>query len=228
MPSPRCRRRFPGLGTHGRLLALAAGPQRRHDRVPRPEPAEVPRRGAAAARAGRRDIHVQRRRSRSSTPTSIATRSLKQGVAADRRLPDDAGVSRRPVRQPVQPVRPAVAGLPAGRRRRTHGAAASIVAVLRAQQRRRHGSAVDAADDGPTFGPQYTNRFNVYRAAQVTGGRGAGYSSGQALDAARRRVARRRSRREFGYDCVGPVLPGDEGRRARPVRSSRCRSSSSS
>jgi len=34
-----------------------------------------------------------------------------------------------------------------------------------------------------TFGPQYTNRFNVYRAAQVTGAASPGYSSGQALDA---------------------------------------------
>ena len=33
------------------------------------------------------------------------------------------------------------------------------------------------------FGPQYTNRFNVYRAAQVTGTSAPGYSSGQALDA---------------------------------------------
>ena len=33
------------------------------------------------------------------------------------------------------------------------------------------------------FGPQYTNRFNVYRAAQVTGAAAPGYSSGQALDA---------------------------------------------
>src|SRR4051794_11482583 len=34
-----------------------------------------------------------------------------------------------------------------------------------------------------TFGPQYTNRFNVYRSAQVTGAAAPGYSSGQALDA---------------------------------------------
>jgi hydrophobic/amphiphilic exporter-1 (mainly G- bacteria), HAE1 family len=33
------------------------------------------------------------------------------------------------------------------------------------------------------FGPQYTNRFNVFRAAQVTGAAAEGYSSGQALDA---------------------------------------------
>ncbi len=35
----------------------------------------------------------------------------------------------------------------------------------------------------PIVGPQYTNRFNVYRAVQITGGPAAGYSSGQALDA---------------------------------------------
>ncbi len=33
-----------------------------------------------------------------------------------------------------------------------------------------------------TFGPQYTNRFNVFRAAQITGAAAPGYSSGQALD----------------------------------------------
>ena len=32
-------------------------------------------------------------------------------------------------------------------------------------------------------GPEYTNRFNVYRAAQITGTAAPGYSSGQALDA---------------------------------------------
>jgi multidrug efflux pump len=36
---------------------------------------------------------------------------------------------------------------------------------------------------GQAFGPQYTNRFNVYRAAQITGAAAPGYSSGQALDA---------------------------------------------
>ena len=35
----------------------------------------------------------------------------------------------------------------------------------------------------PAFGPQYTNRFNVYRAVQLTGAAAPGYSSGQALDA---------------------------------------------
>jgi HAE1 family hydrophobic/amphiphilic exporter-1 len=48
-------------------------------------------------------------------------------------------------------------------------------------------------------GPQYTNRFNVYRAAQVTGAAAPGYSSGQALDALEQ-VAKETLPREMSYD----------------------------
>ncbi|MEO8276340.1 MAG: multidrug efflux RND transporter permease subunit [Thermoanaerobaculia bacterium] len=51
----------------------------------------------------------------------------------------------------------------------------------------------------PTFGPQFTNRFNVYRAAQISGGAAPGYSSGQAM-AALEEVARQTLPREIGYD----------------------------
>jgi HAE1 family hydrophobic/amphiphilic exporter-1 len=51
----------------------------------------------------------------------------------------------------------------------------------------------------PTFGPQFTNRFNVFRAAQVTGAAAPGYSSGQAMDAIEE-VARQSLPREMGYD----------------------------
>jgi HAE1 family hydrophobic/amphiphilic exporter-1 len=50
-----------------------------------------------------------------------------------------------------------------------------------------------------TFGPQFTNRFNVYRAAQVNGNAAPGYSSGQAM-AALEEVARTTLPREMGYD----------------------------
>jgi hydrophobic/amphiphilic exporter-1 (mainly G- bacteria), HAE1 family len=50
-----------------------------------------------------------------------------------------------------------------------------------------------------TFGPQFTNRFNVYRAAQVTGSAAPGYSSGQAMTALEE-VARQTLPREIGYD----------------------------
>jgi HAE1 family hydrophobic/amphiphilic exporter-1 len=50
-----------------------------------------------------------------------------------------------------------------------------------------------------TFGPQFTTRFNVYRAVQVNGSAAPGYSSGQAL-AALEDVARQTLPREISYD----------------------------
>jgi HAE1 family hydrophobic/amphiphilic exporter-1 len=49
------------------------------------------------------------------------------------------------------------------------------------------------------FGPEYTTRFNIFRAAQVTGQPAAGYSSGQAMDALEE-VAKQVLPREMGYD----------------------------
>jgi len=48
-------------------------------------------------------------------------------------------------------------------------------------------------------GPEFTNRFNLYRAAQVIGGAAPGYSSGQALDALEE-VARATLPPEISYD----------------------------
>jgi len=48
-------------------------------------------------------------------------------------------------------------------------------------------------------GPEYTNRFNLYRAAQVIGSAAPGYSSGQAI-AALEEVAKETLPREMGYD----------------------------
>ena len=50
-----------------------------------------------------------------------------------------------------------------------------------------------------TAGPEYTQRFNLYRAAQVTGSAAAGYSSGQAM-AALEDVAAKSLPRGIGYD----------------------------
>ncbi|HEX8153032.1 MAG TPA: efflux RND transporter permease subunit, partial [Thermoanaerobaculia bacterium] len=50
-----------------------------------------------------------------------------------------------------------------------------------------------------TSGAEYTQRFNLYRAAQVTGAAAPGYSSGQAM-AALEDVARQVLPREMGYD----------------------------
>ena len=48
-------------------------------------------------------------------------------------------------------------------------------------------------------GPEYTNRFNNYRAAQVIGSAAPGYSSGQAMDALEE-VAKQTLPPEIGYD----------------------------
>jgi HAE1 family hydrophobic/amphiphilic exporter-1 len=50
-----------------------------------------------------------------------------------------------------------------------------------------------------TTGPEYTQRFNLFRAAQVTGAAAPGYSSGQALDALEE-VAAQTLPREMGFD----------------------------
>ncbi len=49
------------------------------------------------------------------------------------------------------------------------------------------------------FGPEYTNRFNVYRAAQIIGSAAPGYSSGQAM-AALEEVAKEVLPSEISYD----------------------------
>src|SRR5882724_2717569 len=49
------------------------------------------------------------------------------------------------------------------------------------------------------LGPEYTNRFNLYRAAQVLGAAAPGYSSGQAMDALEE-VAKETLPREISYD----------------------------
>lgn len=51
----------------------------------------------------------------------------------------------------------------------------------------------------PITGPEYTNRFNLYRAAQILGSAAPGYSSGQAMDALEE-VAKETLPAEMGYD----------------------------
>ena len=52
----------------------------------------------------------------------------------------------------------------------------------------------------PILGPEYTNRFNVYRAAQIIGGARARLQLGPGAGRARGGRAGRRCRREIGYD----------------------------
>jgi len=62
-----------------------------------------------------------------------------------------------------------------------------------------HGPAFVAGNDSQDIWPEYTNRFNVYRAAQVIGSAAPGYSSGQAM-AALEEVAKQTLPPEMSYD----------------------------
>src|SRR5215510_378788 len=53
------------------------------------------------------------------------------------------------------------------------------------------------------YGPEYTNRFNVYRGAQVIGAAAPGHSSGQAM-AALEEVAKQTLPSEISYDWADP------------------------
>ncbi len=67
--------RHPGARRGGRLLAVAAGPQRRLARLPVPEPADVPGGGAQAARSCRTSTPCSAPACRRCSSTSTATRS---------------------------------------------------------------------------------------------------------------------------------------------------------
>lgn len=58
-----------------------------------------------------------------------------------------------------------------------------------------------------TTGPQYTNRFNLYRAASVTGQPAKGYSTGETMQALEE-VAARVLPSDMGYAWSQHVLPG--------------------
>ena len=76
-------------------------------------------------------------------------------------------------------------------------------------------------------GPEFTNRFNLFRAAQVTGIPAPGYSSGQATDGARGGRRGDPAARD-GLRLGRHVVPGDQGGGRRTRGSSSSRSSSSS
>ena len=135
----------------GRVLDVAAGSRRELDRRGRRSAAEVPRGRAQAAGAGRGDVAVHGERA-----ADVRQRRPREGASPGRRprrrLSNDADVSRRIVREPVQSLRTPVARLPAGGGRRADDARTGD-AVLRAQRRREHGPALGAADHAADIRP---------------------------------------------------------------------------
>ena len=208
--SPSCRRRFPVSAARaasrcGCRIAAAARSSSSNE-----QSADVPRRRAEAARARRR----RRRRSPPAVPQLYADvdrdKVAAAGRRARRRLSDDAGVSRRAVREPVQPVRPAVARVPAGRGRRPAHARADRP-VLRPQQRGHDGAALGGADDDARRSGRSSRTGSTCIAPRRSRARAApGYSSGQAM-AALEEVARADAAARDRLRLVRPVVPGAAG-----------------
>src|SRR5262245_54105597 len=90
------------------------------------------------------------------------------------------GLSRINLRQPVQPIRPSVPGLRAGRLA-VAPAARGHPEHVRAQQGRANDSARNAGEDQPDDRPSLISLFNLYPTATIIGLPAQGVSSGQAL-----------------------------------------------
>ena len=136
--------------------------------------------------------------------------ALEAGRGRGRRLPDPPGLPGRGVREPVQPVRTAVAGLPAGRGRRP-GRARRHRPLPRAQQRRQHAAALDHRDHPPHLRArvhaalQHLPRRADHRAARARLQLGPGHAS------ARRGGGPGPAPRD-GLRLGRPLVPGEEGR----------------
>ena len=89
--------------------------------------------------------------------------------AAERRQHHARRAARQLLHQRLQQVRPRLQGVRAGRAGVPAGPEAAR-AVLRPEPDGRHGPARHAGHDaGPASGPEFTNRFNLFRSAELTG-----------------------------------------------------------
>ena len=144
-----------GKSRRGRIRLFAARHSgHRHERRRDLHPSGSLRQGRRLPRRERREVRRRRTRTEGTrrSHTDVFTRRAagfpecgpRQGAQAERRsecrLPDAADFHGRLLRQLLQPVRPPVAGLRAGRGRLPHERRSSR-AVLREKQRRRDGAA---------------------------------------------------------------------------------------
>ena len=198
-----------GLGTGGGFSFWLQDRSGGSDRVSQHEPPEVPGGSAQETRARQRQQRLAPQRA-----PDLRRHQPGQGSEAgrrrQRRLPVAAGVPGRHLRQPVQPFRPAVEGLPAGRRRRPR-AAVRHQPVLRPQQRRADGASLLGRDHPEDRGPR------VHQSLQPVPG-GAGHRNPRArLQLGSGHGGARRGREASppardGLRLGRHVLPGSQGR----------------
>ena len=164
-----------------RLHDAAAGSQRRIAGLP--GAADRALHGSGAKAAGDR---THQHALPGGGPADLRRHRPEQGAqggrAAERREHDARRAARQLLHQRLQPLRPRLQGVRAGRAGVPPGSEAAR-AVLRPEPEGRHGAARHARVDGSSAGPEFTNRFNLFRAAELTGVPAPGVSSTQALDA---------------------------------------------
>ena len=190
---------------------------------------------AAAARRStwrsRREVHAEAARKRpeigrigtlyrASVPQIYRRHRSQQGAqvrrAAERRQHHARRAARQLVRQRLQPVRPRLQGLRPGRAGVPAGSAASSgCSTCERAGRRMVPLDTLRARRGRRTGPEFTNRFNLFRTAELTGVPAPGFSSTQALDALEETA---RDGAAAGHEprLGGHVVPGAQGARASP------------
>ena len=163
----------PGHQRRGRLRPHAPGPKRRPGRRRtsanrRPASSRRPGNGPRSRRSRRRSAP----RSRSSSPRSTSDKVLKAGCRGRGRVLDAAGVHGERIHQPVQSLRPHLAGVRGGGARVPGRWPTSIEDFwVRAQGPNGDDGAAllvrDASSTRP--GPEFTVRFNLFRSAEIIG-----------------------------------------------------------
>ena len=113
----------------------------------------------------------------------------ERGGRHQRRVRDAAGFHGQRVHQQLQSLRPPVARLHGGGARVPRRSRQIDGFWVRSKQRR-DGAPRVVRHDREHAGPQFTTRFNLFRAVEITGEPAPGYSSGQAMAALEERRAR--------------------------------------
>ena len=211
---------IPGLGTGAGFTMQLQDRVGRDRRLPRcADRSDSCRRPVSGRRSGasRRSIAPRCRRLR--RHRSLESPQVRRAAAG--RQHHARRTARQHLRERLQPVRPRLQGVCPGGARVSAAIPSSSASSSCAGTSRRWCRSTRWSER-PRSGPEFTNRFNLYRTAEVTGVPAPGYSSAQALDALEE-VARQTLPPEMGFDWAD--MSYQEKRAPNPISSSRSRSS---
>ena len=127
---------------------------------------------------------------------------LRQDVDLQRGVPDAAGLHGRLVRELLQPLRPGVAGLRAGGGRLPRAGRRTWGSFYVRNQAGTPVPLSSLVTMRPSYGPEFTLRYNEYRSAQINGILRPGVSTSQGMKALEEVFAQTMPR-EMGFDYMG-------------------------